>query len=62
MQTIVVFNNGRDAGRSGLPRSAPDEIDYPVVSRYQPYHTVKAALSDWMKREWLRGYDHAASN
>lgn len=62
METVVVYNAGRDAAKRGDVRQAPDAIDYPIVSRYQPYHTVEATLSGWMKREWLRGFDSARNH
>lgn len=57
METIVIINKGRDAAKAGLPRVAPETIDYPIVSRYVPYHTVEANLSPHMQKLWLEGYD-----
>ena len=58
METVVIYNMGLDAMSAGLPRVAPNEVEYPIVSRYQPYHTVSAALSSTLKAAWLDGYDN----
>lgn len=60
MEIIVVYNAGRDAAKRGDARAAPQAIDYPIVSRYEPFHYVRVSLSSHNQREWLRGYDRSA--
>ena len=59
MEMIVIFNNGRDAAKGGSPRIAPCAIPYPVFdyATKQLSHHESANLSDYAKREWLRGFD-----
>lgn len=59
METIVFYNKGRDAARRGETRAVPDTIEYPVVSKYVPYHTITAQVKGvWhLEREWLKGFD-----
>ncbi len=59
METIVVINAGRYAARDGLPRIAPETIEYPchdyvtkLVTHYDTAH-----LDRRMQQYWLSGYD-----
>lgn len=61
METIFFFNKGRDAKRAGLPREAPETIEYPIISQYVPFHYETGGMSIHQQREWLRGYDHATN-
>jgi hypothetical protein len=57
MEMVVIYNMGRDAAREGAERVAPGAVDYPIVSKYQPFHYQRCNLSDYAKRQWLSGYD-----
>jgi hypothetical protein len=64
MEMTVVFNKGRDAFANGLPRVAPETIEYPLRTKWHAANginenrTQTVRLPDHAKREWLRGYDH----
>lgn len=57
METVVIYNAGKSAFLAGAPRIAPDEIDYPIVSRYEAYRIDRMTLSAHTKQHWLEGYD-----
>lgn len=59
METVVLFNQGKEARRRGEPREAPVSVMYPVVSRYQPFRREEAFLDSHQQKAWLRGYDGA---
>lgn len=60
MESIVIFNMGRDARRAGQPCEAPDSVMYPARSRYIADHDVEAALDSGMQQEWRRGWHWTA--
>jgi len=60
METVVIFNMGRDAARAGVERIAPENVMYPIRSIYVPDHEVEANLSLSLQKAWLDGFDHFA--
>jgi hypothetical protein len=57
MELIVVFNLGMDAAKAGLPRVAPETIEYPIISQYHPTRIETVKLDDYGKRRWVNGWD-----
>jgi len=59
METIFFFNKGRYAKVEGLPRVAPETVEYPTFD----YVTKKQIGAETVKLEgewlalWFRGYD-----
>lgn len=56
METIVIFNMGRDARRAGQPCEVPSSVMYPIRSQYVLDHDVPANLSRDMQRARLEGW------
>lgn len=57
METVVLYNLGIEAAKNGGPRICPDEIDYPVRSKYRSETSEKAWPCDYMKQQYTRGFD-----